>query len=97
VTTEPELSDDELTILAIAAEGESMIPLGKWEKAVERLVSLGYLRRLDKFNNVITARGKARAAAQEDADAVAFINLNNLVVRRKEEEAGDAPGDAERS
>lgn len=97
--TDPDLSDQELTILAIAAEGESMIPLGQWEAAVERLVTLGYLVRTGspgdptgRFNNRITARGRARAKAQDDADLMAIIGLNNEIVRRKE--AADAPGDA---
>jgi hypothetical protein len=88
---EPDLNDHELTVLAIAAEGEAMIPLGQWEQAVDRLVALGYLARTPhpgdptgKFNCRITERGKVRAAAQEDEEVLAFLQLNNLMVQRKE-------------
>lgn len=60
-----ELTDDEATILMIAAQGESMMPIGRWEKPVEMLLTKGMLARLDKFNNVITPAGRQ---AVEDWD-----------------------------
>ena len=32
------LTDDERTVLMIAAQGQSMMPLGRWETPVEHLV-----------------------------------------------------------
>lgn len=78
------LTDDERTILMIADQGESMIPIGRWEQPVERLVELGYLQRHDKFNNTITEAGRlALNDEQEIVDdnfARAFIKANNAVV-----------------
>lgn len=86
-----DLSDDELTVLQIAAQGESIAPIGRWEAPVKKLAFLGYLRRLDDFNYVITPKGHHRADEQEDEDAMAFLRLNNEAVRRKN---GDDDGDA---
>lgn len=64
-----ELTDDEFTVLLIAQQGESMMPIGRWEKPVESLVQKGFLHRYDKFNNSITTSGKEVAkarSAQED-------------------------------
>ena len=104
--TEPALSDDELVVLSIAAEGESMIPIGRWEEPVKRLVTLGYLWSADKFNNLITERGRKRWAAEDDREIDAIIRLNNQMAREKaaeraptidqKAEDGDAPGDAGR-
>ena len=77
------LTDDELIVLTIAAEGEYMAPIGAWKRAIERLTELGLMTKLDDVNFVITKAGRARAAEQEDADARAFIELNNLEVRRR--------------
>lgn len=61
-----ELTDDERTVLLIADGGESMMPLGRWEQPVEHLVELGYLERHDKFNNVITEKGRLAINAAEE-------------------------------
>lgn len=86
-----QLSDDEFTVLLIAAEGESMMPLGRWEQPVERLVELGYLERADKFNNYITPAGKAAVAehnkileAADDGLARKMIELHNNRVAYKQ-------------
>ena len=62
--TEP-LTDDEYSVLMIAAEGQSLMPIGRWEKPVERLVSRGLLHSHDRFNNVITPMGRAALAGHE--------------------------------
>src|SRR5208282_6578518 len=78
------LTYDERTVLMIADEGESMMPLGRWEQPVEHLVELGYLQRHDRFNNTITEAG--RLALNDEQDIVddnfarAFIKANNAVV-----------------
>src|SRR5690349_11032406 len=76
------LTEDEFTVLAIAAEGESMMPLGRWEQPVERLVELGYLERTDKFNNYITATGRiAMHEYQKGADTAlgqALVKANGM-------------------
>lgn len=64
------LSDDERTVLMIAAQGESMIPIGRWEGPIKRLTALGYMRRLDDVNYVITDAGRSAIdAAEAEVDA----------------------------
>jgi len=75
-----DLSQDELTVLLIAAQGESMMPIGRWEAPVENLVERGYLRRTDRFNNYITDEGRAVAEAQDNANFKAVIEKRNEVV-----------------
>lgn len=75
-----DLTQDELTVLLIAAQGESMMPIGRWEAPVENLVKRGYLARADKFNNYITPEGRAVAEAQDNANHKAVIEARNEVV-----------------
>lgn len=67
-----DLSQDELTVLLIAAKGEPMIPIGRWKAPTESLVARGYLKPhphsgdpTGHFNHYITLAGQA-AAQQED-------------------------------
>lgn len=62
-----DITDDEFTVLMIAAEGESMMPIGRWEKPVISLVAKGLMKSNDKFNNVITDAGR-EAIKQRDKD-----------------------------
>lgn len=85
----PELTNDERTVLMIADQGESMMPLGRWEQPVEHLVELGYLERHDKFNNTITLAGKkalgeANEAVDNDA-AKALIGRHNAQVEFRQQ------------
>lgn len=57
------LSGDEQTVLEIASQGESMIPIGRWEAPTLRLAALGLLRALDASNYVITSAGRERMKA----------------------------------
>jgi hypothetical protein len=64
------LSNDERTILMIACAGESMIPIGRWERPVKSLAAKGYLKMIDHVNYVITAAGRrASEAAEREVDA----------------------------
>jgi len=90
----PALNEDELVILSLAAEGESLMALGRWEKPVERLLALGYLRAADKFNYFITPTGKARWKAEEADEVQAIIDWNNALVEKRQEEQDDASPDA---
>ena len=70
----PPLSDDERTVLMIAAAGQSMIPIRRWERPVKSLAAKGYLERLDDVNYVITAAGRAASELAKravDADMLA--------------------------
>lgn len=79
-----DLTQDELTVLLIAAEGKSMMPIGRWEGPVKSLVAKGYLSANDKFNNVITAAGRQAANQDEDNTARQMIEANNAIVNCKE-------------
>jgi len=67
-----DLTDDEYAVLLIAAEGESLMPIGRWKPAVESLVAKGYLRQLDPFNNVITTEGRKAVGKREQGDTAAL-------------------------
>jgi hypothetical protein len=72
------LSDDEYTILTIAAKGEPMMPIGRWKPAALSLVAKGYLRGTPSpqdpdgmFNLRITPEGvKASEESETAMDAL---------------------------
>jgi hypothetical protein len=63
------LTDDEIAVLMIAAEGEMMIDMGKdsrWHQPIVSLVKRGFLKQWDKFNNEITDAGRAALEGHGD-------------------------------
>lgn len=62
------MTPDEVTILMIAAEGQSMLAIGRWKPAVESLSLLGLLKKLDPFNFVITDLGRKALETVNQAD-----------------------------
>ncbi len=79
-----DLSQDELTVLLIAAKGEPVIPIGRWEAPIEQLIARGYLKPYKHngdptgyFNNYITSEGQA---AVELAERVEDNNLYDAVM-----------------
>lgn len=65
-----DLTDDETTVLLIAAKGEPMIPIGRWALPTKSLIDRGYLKPhghpgdpTGHFNNMITAAGRQAAEA----------------------------------
>jgi len=79
-----DLTQDEVTVLMIAAEGESMMPIGRWEAPVESLIKKGYLHRADKFNNYITDAGRHAVQLQEDANIESLVEATNQIVSAQE-------------
>lgn len=81
------LSDDEYVVLAIAAEGQSMMQVGRWQRPTEHLVELGYLVANDKFNCFITPAGRQAAAEHEkktdDASLRIGVDIHNIRVTAK--------------
>jgi hypothetical protein len=75
-----DLTQDELTVLLIAAEGESIMPIGRWQGPVEALVAKGYLHANDRFNNVITDAGRKVCGKAEDDNVRALVDVNNALV-----------------
>lgn len=74
------LSDDELTVLLIAAKGEPMLAIGRWEEPTKNLILKGYLRPCtDKINNIITDAGRKAAREAEDAPFKALIEIGSKV------------------
>lgn len=61
----PDLTEDELAVLMIAARGESMIAIGRWEQPINHLVQMGLLLRHDKANHTITPAGREVLQAEE--------------------------------
>lgn len=85
-----DLSADELTVLLIAAKGESMMPIGRWEAPVKSLLARGYLHANDKFNNFITDAGRRAVNKDEDDTIRQMIGLNNTIVEQKTKLRGNA-------
>lgn len=59
------LTNDERTVLMIAAEGQSMMPIGRWQDPVQSLTQRGLLKAEDTFNCVITPAGREAVAADD--------------------------------
>lgn len=60
------MTDDELTVLMIAATGESMIPIGRWKEPIEALTRRGMMRAANDMNYVITEAG-CKAVRDEES------------------------------
>lgn len=73
------LSDDEFTVLMIAAEGQSMMPIGRWQEPVESLVAKGFLKEHDRFNCTITATGREALRAHDQGLTEKMIELANRI------------------
>ena len=84
-----DLTQDEFTMLLIAAKGEPMMPIGRWRESAEALVAKGLLQPRPHagdptgfFNLCITATGKLQAE-QEDSDFDAqlrtMLDVNNQI------------------
>jgi hypothetical protein len=63
-----DLTDDEYTVLAIAAQGQYMAPIGRWEQPVYALARRGLLFKHDAVNYTITSLGKTALANREQDD-----------------------------
>lgn len=70
-----DITDDELTVLLIAKEGQSMMPIGRWEKPVKSLAAKGLLTKFNDVNYGITPAGEALAEKRNDDDARALLEL----------------------
>jgi hypothetical protein len=89
----PDLTEDELTVLLIAAKGEPMMPIGRWRESAESLVAKGLLQPRPHagdptgfFNLCITAAGKAQAEQEEsdfDGQLRTMVDVNNQIVHAK--------------
>lgn len=81
------LTNDEYTLLMLAAQGQSLISIGRWEPSIEHLVAINYLHQLDKHNNVITDLGRiAMEHHQDEVDtdmAKAMIKVHNQRVQSR--------------
>ena len=82
-----DLTDDEFTLLEIASHGESMIPIGRWERPLKALASKGLMFASDSANYVITESGRAALGGHKDdvdtAWAKAAIAAHNDGVERR--------------
>lgn len=78
-----DLTQDELTVLMIAAGGESMIAIARWKQPIESLIQKGYMvpQGSDNFNCVITEAGRQACAGQEQQDEADFVNAFRKVAK----------------
>ena len=76
-----DLTNHEFACLLLADDGESLIPIGIWKQPIERLIALGFLKKLDGANHVITEAGHAARVARDENDGA---ELSRLLSRSKE-------------
>ena len=93
----PDLSQDELTVLLIAAKGERMMPIGRWEAPAQSLLTKGYLQRnvspqdpSGMHNLTITVAGRKACKQAEDDSMRALIGAHNAVVEARQKTAARA-------
>lgn len=70
-----DLTNHEFALLVLADEGESLIPIGIWEKPIKTLATLGLLKKNDGANYVITAEGHAARIARDENDEAAMQRI----------------------
>ena len=66
---------DEFTILLLAAEGESLAPIGRWKQPILDLAERGLMRKDDEVNYVITQDGRRACDEQNAADERALSDV----------------------
>lgn len=78
----PDLTPDEKTVLLIAAQGEPMMPIGRWKAPTESLVKKGFMKPrthpgdpTGHFNHYITIVGMRAIKDAEKADDEALRSL----------------------
>ena len=83
-----DLSEDELTVLLIAARGEPMMPIGRWNLPAESLVARGLLKGATSpqdpsgmFNLRITATGRKEIERQ---DTVYDQQLGDVITKSRQ-------------
>lgn len=89
-----ELTQDEFTVLLIAAEGESMIPIGRWKWSILSLTERGLMRKNDDVNYAITEEGKNACKDRDEADDKALRDLlarNSKAIEARAEEESVEP------
>lgn len=85
-----DLSQDELTVLLIAAKGEPMIPIGRWKVPTESLIARGYMQPrkhpgdpTGHFNNYITAAGQAAVEKAEDEPLREMVQVSQSITHEQ--------------
>lgn len=85
-----DLSQDELTVLLIAAKGEPMIPIGRWKAPTESLIRRGYIKPhghpgdpTGHFNNYITAEGQLAAERADDDSIRQMITVSTSITHEQ--------------
>lgn len=81
-----DLTDDERTVLMIAAEDKSMMAIGRWEKSIDSLVQKGLMERGDKWNNWITPAGREAIKEAEDEPYRKILEVG-INLRNQQEQA----------
>lgn len=91
-----DLTPDEKTVLLIAAQGEPMIPIGRWKVPTESLVKKGFMKPhphpgdpTGHFNHRITPAGQAAVedAEKEDDELLRQLITNSNVIGHEQKKA----------
>lgn len=94
-----DLSQDEITLLLIAANGEPMMPIGRWRVSATSLVQKGYLNPRPHpgdpegfFNLHITPSGRKAVKDADDEPHVSMQMLTEDIQRQQERLRRQAEG-----
>ena len=80
------LTDKEVTVLELMAQGEDMLAIGNWKPIIESLVAKGYARLLrDKWHRA-TPEGVFAFVAFENNQFRKMVSEHNQTVEQKTEE-----------
>ena len=85
-----DLTNHEFAVLLLADDGESLIPIGIWEKPIKTLEALGLLKKNDGANHVITAEGHAARIARDDNDETEMQRILSRSKTSVEDRTGDS-------
>lgn len=86
----PDLTNHEFAVLLLADDGESLIPIGIWEKPIKTLEALGLLKKNDGANYVITAEGHAARIARDENDETEMQRILSRSKTSVEDRTGDS-------
>ena len=92
--SEFELSPDEFTVLLIAIEGESMIPIGRWKQPILALTERGLMQRNDGVNYEITPEGRKACEQrneEDDRDLRRLLEGNSKTIEARANEEPQEP------
>lgn len=83
-----DLTNDEITCLAIMNDGANMLAIGRWKQPIEHLVELGLARRIDQHNYIVTKEGNSRIENYDQSQSDSYLRIHNEIVQVRTQASG---------